>query len=147
MAGRARSGIDFIEIQQAAVKKAGDWVEMPDRRDPTNCKTCLRTDQRGIGLAQVFAGKGACFGRIHLIATGSDKQDRLAGCVASTDHRFGDLIQRTACRIGGLLCCACFGAQFQRGDRKPCGIQCRDHAFQALAHMWSVICRFTGLMH
>ncbi len=134
MPWRARGGINNGEIGQSGIKERHNRINVADRGHASDGKTGLRSDKGGICLAQRFPCDGAGFRGIHLIAPCGDKKDSLAAGLARKDYGFGDLVQRTARRIRGLLGGPCLGAQFQGRDRKARIRKGGHHPFETFAH-------------
>lgn len=95
-----RCSPDFVEFQQFWVHECADRVEVPNRRDPTNSKACLRADQCCICLAQRFTSHRSGLGLIDAIAASGQKQDGVAAVLSLKNDRFGNLIDLAAHGIG-----------------------------------------------
>jgi len=81
-----------VEILQPGVEKCCDRIDVSNRGDPADGKPCLRSDQRGIGLAKCLACAVRRFGRIHLIAACGDEKNRCATGLPAKDDGFCDLV-------------------------------------------------------
>ena len=102
---------------------------MADWGDAANCKTCLRTDQRGVGFAQGFASDIAGFGDVHLIAACGDEQNGLTGRFAQKDYGFRNLVDVTAHSVRCVL----------RGSRISIGLISRPAAASALTTRFKLL--------
>ncbi len=134
MPWRAGGGEDAVEIEKPRVHETADRVEVAHRGNPANGEAGMGADGIGVGTSELHARKGAGFGRIDLIAARGKEQDDLARSRALKDDRLGNLVERAACGIGGLLCRACFGRHFHRHFVDPGRVQRRHDPLEALAH-------------
>jgi len=136
----AGGGPDHVKCAQARIQKGADRFQVAKRRHAADGKPGLFADQGGIGLAQRLARQCRGFGRVHPVAARSQKQDCLAGILAAENHRLGDLVNRAADHIGGLLGGVGRHRYMQDLDRQTHRRQMLFHAFQTFAHA-GIYCR------
>jgi [glutamine synthetase] adenylyltransferase / [glutamine synthetase]-adenylyl-L-tyrosine phosphorylase len=142
MPGRTGCGPDFAKLRQPGVKKGPDRGQMAHRADTADGKAGLGADQRGVGLAQAFAGQCGRFVGANLVATSGHKQNGGAGGLTAENDRFGDLVNLHTHRVGGLFGSAGQARHFAdicRGTAGTGVFQRGAHTFQAFAHR-NVLC-------
>lgn len=116
----ACGGVNHVEFRQTRIPERSDRVQMSNGGHAADGEPRLGADQGGVGLSQGFAGNSAGFGWVHLVAACGDEQDRGAAVLTTKDDRFGDLVNLTACCVGGLLRGAGFIGHVHRRDVVTC---------------------------